>query len=431
MDIKANEKRTNEPQQCGLSNQPFVGPPVDEESIQIANRPRPPWILGTSMTRLPEATAGLAMPAISGPRQEDQPTRSPANFLEYVERRFIPEFVAVKRSAGRSHFRAILKHVLRPEHVNRAFGMGSETAQVKLKAVPGWPYLDALQLSDIDPKTVRDLSSAALRHGYSTQTATHIRNVIRSIFTHAIRNGCYSGNNPAAQVKLPAITRKEPHVLTLAQLEYVLNRLRYPEKGLAIFATLTELSVAEICGLQWKYLNASSLSRSVGNDVIPPRTIAVRKQFYRGEFEDVSGGRRRFVSISELLGAIVRDLMNRERFTSPEDFVLVSRDGTPIHPENLAARRLKPIGMSFDMPWLSWHVFHRTRASLRSEYGRRLYEEFERLLPFQRLESGRAPNGKTGTRAPFEIQKASIGGTWNGSRIEQFPVPDAEPAAAD
>jgi hypothetical protein len=82
-----------------------------------------------------------------------------------------------------------------------------------------------------------------------------------------------------------------------------------------------------------------------------------------------------------LLFSILRDLKNRERFTGLQDFVLASRSGTPIYPENIAARRLKAIGRALEMPWLSWSVFHRTHLNLKSQFGRHLNKELERILP--------------------------------------------------
>jgi site-specific recombinase XerD len=177
------------------------------------------------------------------------------NLAEFVQRRFVPEYVAKRRSAGRTHFRAILKHVLPPGLVTRAFAAGGDRTDVKLKETPGWPYMDSLRLCDITAERIQHLVSVALRCGYSVQTVTHIRNVIRAIFSHATTTGCYTGTNPVVFVTLPVMARKEAHKLTLIQLKQVMQAMRYPEKDIALFALLTELNVAEICGLQWKYVN--------------------------------------------------------------------------------------------------------------------------------------------------------------------------------
>jgi integrase len=343
-------------------------------------------IAGTSVICLPDSEEQWVCEVrVESPSGSANPASySPTTILEFVERRFIPEFVSIKRRASRSYFRAILKHVLHPEQVIRAFGASLGRTNNRLTAIPNWPYLDSLQMCEINAEIIQHLISTAMKHGYSTQTATHIRNVIRSVFSHAIRTGYYSGPNPATLVTLPSMTRKEPHALSLAQLKDVMNAMRHPEKNIAAFALLTELSVAEICGLQWKYLNLSNCSRLVEEEIVPPRTIAVRLQSYRGEFGAVPESRRRLVRVPELLFSLLRDLKTRSDFTEPQDFVLVSRNGTPIHPENIAARRLKSIGRSFAAPWLSWRVFNRTRINLRSEAGRNLNEEFERIFSVRR-----------------------------------------------
>jgi integrase len=241
--------------------------------------------------------------------------------------------------------------------------------------------MDSLRLSEVNQESIERLIAASLKAGYSTQTATHIRNVIRTIFSQAIRSGSFHGANPATYVKLPAMSRRETHALTLTQLKQVMQLMRYPEKEIALIALLTEMSVAEICGLQWKYVNLSNESHLAGEDTIPPRTIAVRKQSYRSEFGPVVGTRKRFIPLPELLYSILQQLKHRKALSSPEDFVLASRTGTPIYPDNIAARRLKWIGTILEIPWLSWHVFHRTRTKLMAEFGRHLNKELEKALP--------------------------------------------------
>ena len=61
-------------------------------------------------------------------------------------------------------------------------------------------------------------------------------------------------------------------------------------------AILTGMNVAEICGLQWKHVNLSPSEQYADGEVIPSRTIAVRKQWYRGELNSVKIGRTRNVS---------------------------------------------------------------------------------------------------------------------------------------
>jgi len=299
---------------------------------------------------------------------------------DFVKQRFIPDFVMTKRSAGRTHFRAILKHVMPPELVSIAFGKTPNSERDKLSTLSGWPYLDRFHLTDISGDTIERLTSRALEQGYSVQTVTHIRNVIRSIFSHAIRTGHYAGRNPAEHVILPAPARERGRMLTLAQLATLIGAMGHPEKEMALFALLTGMNVGEICGLHWKNINLSNTSRIIGHEVIPPRTIAVRNQSHRGTLSAVIESRKRFIRLPKMLEQSLTELRRRKDFIGPHDLVLVSRIGTPIHPENLAARRLKLIGKPFGIPWLTWSVFYRTRLHLGKELGPNFQPELEQAL---------------------------------------------------
>jgi len=315
------------------------------------------------------------------PDQRPSLLASSTSLAGFVEQKFIPEYVARKRLAGRSHFQAILKHILTPRLADRAFGLQTDQANVRLKETPGWPYLDSLRLDEVTPERIQHLVSAAMRRGYSTQMATHIRNVLCAIFWHAIKSGVFNGTNPAVDVALPAMSRKKAHTLSLSQLKQVMHWMRYPEREIALLMMLTDMSVAEICGLRWKYLNLSADRHLADGHRIPPRTIAVWNQSYRGEFGPVMEKRKRFIPIPDLLSSTLLELKARGKFTSTDDFVLASRTGTPISPDNLTARRLKSIGKRLDMPWLSWNVFHRTQAALKRSAGRQWIKELESILP--------------------------------------------------
>jgi hypothetical protein len=130
-------------------------------------------------------------------------------FGEFVKTSFIPQHVTSKGPAGRTYYRAILKHILKPETVDAMFDGGAAIAmRRRLTAVADWPYLDDVRLCDLKPDHVRSIVSAALNIGYSVETVKHIRNVIGTIIAHATERRCFSGDNPAFQVPLPKLIRK-------------------------------------------------------------------------------------------------------------------------------------------------------------------------------------------------------------------------------
>jgi len=295
--------------------------------------------------------------------------QSKMTLVEFVENKFKPEHIATLRYSGRAHYKAILKHVLRPEEVDRVFHVGGKRSNAKLKTVPGWPYLGDLRLCDIDSEHVQNLISAAFAAGYSPQTVKQIRNVVSAIFSCAMREQCYMGENPAKRVKLPKSIEKNARSLTLAETKEVVGAMSYPEREMTLLAVLTGLNVVEICGLQWKNVNLEMVNRDLEGESIPPVTIAVRMQWYRGELECIKKSRVRDVHIPQPLLRILLDLKERAKFTGPDDFVLVSRGGNPMIQGNTLERRLRPLSIKYRVPNLSWLLFLRTRKALMSEYG--------------------------------------------------------------
>jgi integrase len=312
-------------------------------------------------------------------------TDASISMIEFVGRCFVPEFVALKRAAGRAHFQSILKHILTPGNVDRLFAVDVTRPRNRLTEIPGWPYMDSTRLRDVTTSMIQHVISTALGQGYSVQTVTHIRNVIRAIFAYAREIGIIDTENPAESVRLPGMMRKEPHSLTLEQLKRVIQLMRSPEREIALLALLTKMSVAEICGLQWKYVNLSDNRRIVDGNWLPARTISIRKQSYRGKFSPVLPNRQRSVAMPELICSVFGDLCARSRFTGPEDFVLSSRSGSPISQDNVAMRRLKAIGKTLAMPWLSWYVFHRTHTRLLPAAGRQLQNELKKAITLERI----------------------------------------------
>lgn len=309
---------------------------------------------------------------------------TPIALRDFVRDKFVPGFVATKKAVVQTHFRAILKYVLSPELVAQAFALNVSAPRTQRRKNPGVTYLDSFLLTEITPDLIQRFMSTYLSLGYSAQTVTHIRNLLRTIFSYAASSGCYTGANPATLVTPPDIVRQEVNSLSLTQLLRTLQLMQYPEREISICVLLTGLNVTEICGLQWKYVNITVGGRPVDGEWLPPRTIAIRSQSYRGVVGQVNSRRKRLIQVCALLNVLLLDLLRRQRFTKPEDFVLSSRSGTPINPDNIALRRLKRIGMALSMPWLSWKVFRQTRTNLVAQFGKQWSDAIAEALPFKR-----------------------------------------------
>jgi integrase len=262
----------------------------------------------------------------------------------FVEQKFLPEHVAFLKKSGRVHYESMLKHVL--------------------------PALRDRRLRDTTSAEIQKLVSSMLAKNYSVQTVKHVRTVVSAIFTHAKRLGWHSGDNPAKLVRLPEMVRKEAHALSFDQAVAALGALKSPAREMVLFAILTSMNIAEICGLQWKRVNLTDQFATVDGESLTPLTIAVRRQWYRGEFGSVKAkSRRRNLPIGMILVGVLAKMKDRATFTGPDDPVFSARTGKPVDEHNIARRHLKPIGGSLGMPWLSWHCFRRTHTTLANELG--------------------------------------------------------------
>jgi len=348
------------------------------------NRPLPQGMPGASSEARGDGpkTVLFQRPA-NGSSNEPPTDAQPGDMTvaHFVATRFLPDHIAIKTSPGRRHYQAILKHVLKPEEVETIFGVTSEGgSRAKMHPKADWPYMSTVKLQEASPEHVQRLIAAALDGGYSSQTIRHIRNVVGAVFSHALRTRHFTGDNPASLVVLPGMKRRESHALTLEQTIKVLELMQYPEREVTLFAILTSMNIAEICGLQWKFVNLTEHHLSREGQSIPPRSILVRNQWYRGELCTVPAGRRKSIPIPQLLYSVLHTL-SRTKSSGWNDFVLSTKSGRPINQINLAARRLKHIGRELEMPWISWQVLRRTRAVLAYEFGTQIQHELAKALP--------------------------------------------------
>lgn len=320
--------------------------------------------------------------------------RSYMTVAQFVEDKFVPEFVESKTFFGRIHYRTMLKYIVNPEEFDRIFEAYIVPRRTRLRPIEDWPYLGHLPLREIRPETVRNLTSFVLKEGYSTQTAAHIRNVISTMFTHAAKEMCFSGDNPARPVQLPKVNRLQQPILSRTEIVRLIKVMGYPEREMALIAIVTGMTVAEICGLRWKRVNLSDVETIASDDeVVPPRSITVREEWVRGQLIDVAKKRQLNYTIPGPLLPLLRRLIGRGEFTEPHDFVFASRLGRPINPSNVLARKLKPIGKELKIPWLSWQHLRRFHRDFLAEFGIGFQDQMAELVRAATLYDIEYPGG--------------------------------------
>ena len=285
------------------------------------------------------------------------------SLVTFIERRFIPDHVQLKSAAGRAHYHAILKHVLRPETVDRLFKPYIRTVRTRLQTLPDWPYLDGLFLGELTSDHVSRLVASATRRGYSPQTVKHIKNVVSAILSHAQREGLIIGRNPASAVELPPMARRKSHHLSLAQAKSLLNSTRDPQRIAALLTIVTGLSIADICALRWKHVDFTTSQLWVERRSVWRRNVSSRK--YLAEKSSSADSRKaECFPLSKTLLRTLHELKRNCHTTNPESCIVGSGSRILLRPIDLP---LKSVARQLHMPWLSWQVVRRAHNDLRSE----------------------------------------------------------------
>jgi integrase len=130
--------------------------------------------------------------------------------------------------------------------------------------LPRWA---SYRLRDIKAVIVEDwLRSLPLANGSKAK----IRNLMHSIFNHAVRWEWYD-RNPISHVRQSAKRLKAPVVLNIEQIKSLLEHLREPGKTAVLLDILTGLRVSELLALKWSDVNFENLEVNV------TRSIAIQR----------------------------------------------------------------------------------------------------------------------------------------------------------
>ncbi len=111
------------------------------------------------------------------------------------------------------------------------------------------------------------------------------------------------------------------------------------------------LRISEALALQWKHVTLGA------RPSIQVRRAIVRRRVHPPK----SKHGRRTVPLSHKLA---EDLVSTRGLAGPDDLLFSSRAGTPLLPENMRRRVLKPAAEEADASWAGFHTFRHTCASM-------------------------------------------------------------------
>ncbi len=228
------------------------------------------------------------------------------------------------------------------------------------------------KLADVEPADVRALLGLLRKQAASTSEIRKTRAALSSMFATAVDDGLLR-SNPAQGARIPAPTSEEPaddHAKALTREELALLLAAIPEDWRLFFELLTHtgLRISEAVGLTWEHIDLGD----------PPR-IKVREQVYRGKRRKLkSGAGKRDIPLSQGMAAQLLT-HRRDSYQGPQAPVFRSSTGGPLPPPNLGRDVLHPARKAAGMPWVTFHTFRHTCASLLFEEGRNVKQVAEWL----------------------------------------------------
>lgn len=221
---------------------------------------------------------------------------------------------------------------------------------------------------------MRELLGELRKAGASTSALRKLRAALSAMFATAVEDGLIR-SNPIHGVRIPAPPAGEDladgekaKALTRAELALLLAAL--PAEWRLFFELLTHtgLRISEAIGLTWQHVELGTRPR-----------LLVREQFYRGKRRRLKSrqGRREI----PLSAGMAEQLRQRRRDTYRGDTapVFAAATGSELHPSNVASRVLKPAARAVGLPWVSFHTFRHTCASLLFDAGKNVKQVQEWL----------------------------------------------------
>ena len=215
----------------------------------------------------------------------------------------------------------------------------------------GW---GSMRLADIEPADVRGRFAQLRDDGISSTELRTLRASLSAMFATAVEDGSLR-SSPVQGLRLPSARAVEPEdnakALTRTELALVLAAVPKDWQLFIEFLAHTGLRISEAIGLRWESVELGTKPR-----------IRVKEQMYEGQRQPLkSRHSRRDVPLSPGMATKLRALRRDGSVSGP---VFATRTGTEISRANVASRILKPTVEDLGLPWVSFHTFRHTCASL-------------------------------------------------------------------
>jgi integrase len=187
-------------------------------------------------------------------------------------------------------------------------------------------------------------------------TCAKIRNLMSVVFNHGIRHQVYS-RNPIRLVRQSAKRRRIPVVLSVSEVQQLLDALALRERTLVLLDVGTGLRMSELFGLKWKDVdfdaNEISVVRSIVMQVTGPcKTESSQKP----------------VPLDPYLAEALQAWRQQAKYSGPEDWVFASpsvNGQRPYWGQQIMRKVIRPIAIRVGITkGIGWHTFRHTYSTM-------------------------------------------------------------------
>ena len=201
-----------------------------------------------------------------------------------------------------------------------------------------------------------------LRHlPLARSSCAKIRNLMSVLFNHAIRHDLYD-RNPIRLVRQSAKRRGVPEVLSIAEIQLLLNVLGPRERTLVLLDVGTGLRMSELFALKWKDVDFSSQQISVVRSIVmqvtgPCKTEASQKP----------------IPLDPYLAEALKTWRLHTPYARAEDWIFASPAAggrRPYWGQSIMRNNIRPAARKLKITKrIGWHLFRHTYSTLLNATG--------------------------------------------------------------
>jgi integrase len=274
--------------------------------------------------------------------------------------------------------------------------------------VPRWR---TYKLSDVRTIAVEDWLGGLSK---APGTKSKIRNVLHTLFNHAIRHE-WIDRNPITLVRQSAKRLRTPDVLDVNEIRQLLDEMQDPFRTMVFLAASTGLRVSELIGLKWGDIDFNTyeirLTRAVVDGIVGQlKTEASRKP----------------VALDRDLAKVLSLWRTRTLFKTQDDWLFASprmKGLMPYSPDTILAKAIRPAASRVGIvKRIGWHTFRHTFATLLKANGEdvkvvqeSLRHANSRLTMDVYTQAVTSAKRRAQTKVVEMIRPASLGGAENAS----------------